>query len=342
MNETTPAKRACVGLLLAPLLALLLLAGCRKDEIRTYEVPRESSGSASVRLLVAMFARDDATWFFKFVGPVEAVRENQEVFTEVFSSVRFPDKGDPPITWKVPEGWRQQQGPPPRYATLRKAGSTPDLAISKLAPNANLLDNVNRWRRQDLGLGPTTEAFLPRYVKKLDVKDQPVTLVDMLGPGPRKGSRPMAAHPLPITYRTPKGWTETGPKLGKMVPVLTSFRIREGERSAEVEVTFLGPQIGPWLANVNRWRGQVGLPDIPEDQLDKQDIRPVKVDGTEGKYIDLTGPGLRSLLVMVKRGERTWFFKMLGPRELVARQKSAFEAFVGSVKFAGGRGAADE
>ena len=35
----------------------------------------------------------------------------------------------------------------------------------------------------------------------------------------------------------------------------------------------------------------------------------------------------------------TWFFKMTGPAELVGRQKSAFEAFVTSVKFDGGKGA---
>ena len=39
---------------------------------------------------------------------------------------------------------------------------------------------------------------------------------------------------------------------------------------------------------------------------------------------------------MVVRGDQSIFFKMKGSAELVGKQKPAFEAFLKSVKFAGG------
>ena len=68
----------------------------------------------------------------------------------------------------------------------------------------------------------------------------------------------------------------------------------------------------------------------------------MNVDGLSGHYADLTGPesagGSRILAVMVPRGDMTWFFKMRGPADLVGREKAAFEAFIGSVRFAGEEG----
>ena len=60
--------------------------------------------------------------------------------------------------------------------------------------------------------------------------------------------------------------------------------------------------------------------------------------------MDLTGPAQsgisqRMLGVGLPHGGATWFFKMTGPADLVGKQKAAFEAFVKSVKFDGGKGA---
>ena len=39
--------------------------------------------------------------------------------------------------------------------------------------------------------------------------------------------------------------------------------------------------------------------------------------------------------MILPRGEQTWFFTIKGPADLVEKQKSAFEAFVKSVRFDG-------
>jgi hypothetical protein len=67
--------------------------------------------------------------------------------------------------------------------------------------------------------------------------------------------------------------------------------------------------------------------------------QPIKVDGLPGHSLDLTGPDAtgkppaRILVAVVKREEQTWFFKLQGPSDLVATQKSAFDGFLKSVRF---------
>jgi hypothetical protein len=96
----------------------------------------------------------------------------------------------------------------------------------------------------------------------------------------------------------------------------------------------------PLLAQADRWAKQIGLPGLSEEQLRRQ-IEEIFVDGNLGHLVALVGPEgpdrQATLAVMAIRTGRYWFFKMTGPARLVSAQKSAFEAFVKSVKFEGGR-----
>src|SRR5262245_32017108 len=44
-------------------------------------------------------------------------------------------------------------------------------------------------------------------------------------------------------------------------------------------------------------------------------------------------PALRMLAAMIPRGDRTWFFKAVGPAEQIGAQKEAFDQFLASVRF---------
>jgi hypothetical protein len=44
---------------------------------------------------------------------------------------------------------------------------------------------------------------------------------------------------------------------------------------------------------------------------------------------------------MVRDGDRIWFFKMFGARELVAAEEQNFKDFLKSVRFTADRGATD-
>jgi hypothetical protein len=63
-----------------------------------------------------------------------------------------------------------------------------------------------------------------------------------------------------VRWTTPAGWTEE--KGGRADRVAT---LRAGD--LEMSVTRLGGSAGGTLANVNRWRGQIGLPALAESEL---------------------------------------------------------------------------
>ena len=61
----------------------------------------------------------------------------------------------------------------------------------------------------------------------------------------------------------------------------------------------------------------------------------IEVAGEQGHFVDLAGSANHILGVIVPRGDTTWFYKLSGPDRLVAGQRAAFEAFVGSIRFEG-------
>jgi hypothetical protein len=90
------------------------------------------------------------------------------------------------------------------------------------------------------------------------------------------------------------------------------------------------------LPNVNRWRQQVQLGELTQEELAKA-IVPFPVASGEGQYVELIAPegkGRQAILgVVAVRGPQAWFFKLMGDADLALQEKGRFEAFVKSVKF---------
>jgi hypothetical protein len=331
-----------------------MLAGCVDQQIEHYRVARTGSpargGTGQARLLAAVFPRSDRTWFFKLTGPASLVDREEERFREFVRSVRFPETSAEPVRWDLPSGWKSEPGTGMRYATIRLGSDGPGLELSVTpleGASGSMLANVNRWRDQ-LGLAPIAASELEKACEKLPADGPTGQLVDLKGslrPGNGMGPRPpgsptreasRGATGRGLTYQVPTGWKEL-PAGGMR---LAAFRVTDGEKTAETTVVRLGGPGGGLEANINRWRGQIGLPPLAAGEL-QQDIRQVDVGGAQSPYIDIDGPGAagagatRVLAVAVAKGEQTWFFKMTGPPGLVAREKSAFESLLRSVKFDG-------
>jgi hypothetical protein len=158
------------------------------------------------------------------------------------------------------------------------------------------------------------------------------------GPSPQRASLPGGgAAPRPsIDYRAPDGWQPDSDPSGMSV---AAFGISAGDERARMTVTPLAGAAGGLVQNVNRWRGQIGLPPVEPDGLGEI-VRNIEVAGVEAQYVDLVGPDApggaqRILGVVAVAGSTTWFFKMTGSAELVGKQKEAFESFVRSVRFDG-------
>jgi hypothetical protein len=111
-------------------------------------------------------------------------------------------------------------------------------------------------------------------------------------------------------------------------------------QSADISVIPLGGMAGGELSNVNRWRGQVGLPPVKEEELAAL-WEKVPVGSETGKLMDMEGTnpaeGSKShiLAAIATRGDLTWFFKMTGGAELVTAEKAHFVEFLKSIKFGG-------
>jgi hypothetical protein len=331
--------------------AALLLAGCQEQEqIRSYDVPKESVAVGAVvekqRLLAVMVPCEKYVWFFKIMGTEQAVGEQVPAFDRFLASIHFTDREREPIKWIVPEGWKQIPGAGELYARLRKEGdgSVPEITISQFPPKAkDPRPNIDRWRNQ-LGLGPIGDDELKKLVGNVKVDGVEGTRVDFTG-GARKRGGPVFARGRPFRFAKPDDWEERPPDnhMGVYRPAV--FLVRDGEHLAEVSVVPLAGHGGGARDNVNRWRRQLGLEPIDDAQLQK-DLRQLDVADGKAPYIDLkgrdpTGPQ-RILGAWIVHGGRTWFIKMKGSPELVGKQQAAFEAFVQSIRFADGQGAAHE
>lgn len=140
----------------------------------------------------------------------------------------------------------------------------------------------------------------------------------------------------PLKYTTPAGWQE---KKAADLRV-ASFSVTDAGKTADVSVIPLSGMAGGDTANVNRWRGQVGLPALSEDEVQKL-AEKVTVGGEASDLYDIAGtsPGSgeaqRILATVLHRDGTAWFFKMTGDSDLVKNNKAAFIAFLKSVEFGG-------
>jgi hypothetical protein len=118
---------------------------------------------------------------------------------------------------------------------------------------------------------------------------------------------------------------------------LAAFAVTDGERSVEITAIALPASGGDRLANVNRWRDQVGLVPLSVEELPAA-LKPIEIDGRPGDYVEIVGqkPEDENELVLgaiVDHNQSTWFFKLKGDVELARREEPAFQEFIHSVRF---------
>jgi hypothetical protein len=145
---------------------------------------------------------------------------------------------------------------------------------------------------------------------------------------------PSTASP---TWTVPAGWKE----LPAQQMRFAAFAVSADHPDAVATVVPLGAQSGSLASNVVRWQGQIGMPPTPESEIEKL-VTHADVNGLHVDRVDLTGPEAaggadgprkRILAAVIPAAGRTWFFKLMGPADVVAAQKANFDAFVDSVRF---------
>jgi len=155
---------------------------------------------------------------------------------------------------------------------------------------------------------------------------------------------PATAGTSDITWTLPAGWTtqpdQSGMRKGSfLVSGADGAKSdRVGGAKADMSVTAFPGDVGGDLPNVNRWRGQVGLPPIDDAAL-AQTVQTIDAPAGKFSFIELSGVNaaqktVRMLGAWLQQPDRRWFFKLLGDDALVTAQHDAFFAFLKSVSFA--------
>jgi hypothetical protein len=134
-------------------------------------------------------------------------------------------------------------------------------------------------------------------------------------------------------WTIPADWRQVEP--GPML--FAKFLITAGDKNAEVNILSAGDG-GSLLANVNRWRGQLGLPPIMQEEELSKMIGPIDGVGN-GQLVDFTGTNAKTgkparlIGAVVPQNGQTWFYKLMGDENIVAQQKEALIQFVQSAKY---------
>lgn len=140
-----------------------------------------------------------------------------------------------------------------------------------------------------------------------------------------------------LAFEAPEGWTESS---GSSLRLASYQIIKEGFPPADFSITSFPGDAGGIVANVNRWRMQIGLEKWSEQQvLDAKetiqagdiefafyDLRPL----TEDEKASATG---RILVAITGDSERSWFFKLSGDIFLLETQNRNFRELLLSTRF---------
>jgi hypothetical protein len=374
-----PGRHPAGRLVWAGLAALALLAGCGRDSVKVYQVPKEKPPAAAA------------------ANPHGDPMANPHGGTAA----------RPPVNWTVPADWESQPADGMRAGRLTitgKEGARAEVSVTPLAGmTASKLDLVNMWRSQ-VRLERAGEADLGSLGEKVPIGSEQGEMFDFVSGQPLAGGKNLrllaamlpqggttwffkmvgdddlvreqksafaaflksvsfaapavaGTPPAPATptvagaspppappaadtsgkpaWDVPSSWQEQPP-----TQMLVAKFAVSGEAGARVEITvssFPG-DTGGLLANVNRWRGQVGLPPVGQEALAKE-VSALDVPGGQAQVTDMvgasprTGQKTRLIGVVVPRGPQTWFYKLMGDETLAGREKPALLKFVQSVRY---------
>jgi len=222
------------------------------------------------------------------------------------------------------------------------SGTSPGSGDKERVIGAILHTDIATWFFKMMGDSDLAEKNKPAFIaflksmefekiaapSTMDVNQLPPTHPAI--PGVTTGVAAATEDDLPA-LTVPAGWTPAEPPQF----VLIKFNIAgPGDATAAATVSKSG---GTLLANLNRWRGQLGQPAITDDDAAK--LPTVDVSGVKAVVADFTGTDARTgkpsrlVGVVLPLNGQTWFYKLMGDPALVAQQKDTFTGFVQSAKY---------
>ena len=141
-----------------------------------------------------------------------------------------------------------------------------------------------------------------------------------LPPKPSQGEK--------LAWTLPKGWSETKGSGMRYATLQPSVQGR-----TEVSIVMLSGTVGGELANVNRWRGQIGLAPVDEAELPKLRSSVTSKAGPVALY-DFTSEGqvkTRMVVGMLATENSSWFLKLNGDADAVSAARADFVTYLGTL-----------
>jgi hypothetical protein len=156
-----------------------------------------------------------------------------------------------------------------------------------------------------------------------------------MGAAPMGAASRNAAPARVVAWSVPEGWrTITSDQPMR----IATFRAGAGE-GVEVTLSAFPGDAGGLLANINRWRGQLGMEPTNEAELAGA-IRVSKstVEGVDVRTLRLVGPKGQDMLgaVVVPGDGQTWFVKATGEPAVISQVSDSFATFAGSLRLEAG------
>lgn len=132
-----------------------------------------------------------------------------------------------------------------------------------------------------------------------------------------------------LTWTAPAHWQAKAPG---MVRKGSYTLVGEAGATGDLGITAFPGDTGGLHANINRWRGQIGLAPAGNAEIEAA-IEHIDANGLHLDFVDLVGPqGVRLLGAIVPFNQETWFFKLTGPDALIAKERAAFRDFIQTIK----------
>jgi hypothetical protein len=351
--------------------ALLFFSGCKREPVQVYTAPKEDAAKAPVPSMPAghgdMMGGAPAQIAFKL--PAGWKEKTAAQMRAAQFSVSGPDSQEADVSVIPLPGmsashedllniWREQvQLAPVSKEDADKAlekvtiaglqGNLADMVSEKNLVNDRfklriLVASVEKagttWFIKMTGPDELVKASRPSFLEFLqgltfkEAAEAPAAMPAMgtglnaMVPAGDAGENPK--------WKVPADWQEA--KAGPMQSA-KFIVIGENGKQAEITVSSLGGDGGGLLANANRWRGQLLLKPVSEEEMAK-DVQKVAVGAAQAIMMDIKGTSAKSgeparmVVLSVPDAGKTWFYKLLGEEKLVEKQKDAFVKFAGSAQ----------
>ncbi len=318
---------------------VLMLSGCKDKSIIVYEAPKDirtkhphSEASASTQTNDLSWEKPEA-WESTALS---SFRKGSFSFTSSsgqkvdISIITFPEKAGG--LFENINRWRDQLHLLPlsqdqlsdNTTSINIAGQSATLV--EMVSEAAIIEEKFKSRIIAAILPDDQQSWFFKMIgEDTAVLSQKETFISFLTSIKREPPKSEVAQPnQEISYQKPTNWKELPPT----PPRQASFQVKE---DGDISIIAFPGEVGGNLANINRWREQIGLSPINNEDLPT--ITETIMMGDSPALIVHIENQESILAAILPQGSKTWFVKFRGPSDIVSSEKATFLQFLQTIHF---------